>query len=270
MRKRILLSWSSGKDSAWALHVLWERGEYEVAGLLTTINSDADRVAMHGVRRELLEAQARAVGLPLWALPLPWPCSNDDYERVMAGACSRAISEEIHGIAFGDLFLEDVRAYRIARLAGTGLEPLFPIWGIPTGELAREMLRGGLRARITCVDTQVLPADFAGREFDERLLEDFERIGQSDDRVIGKSVTPTSADCPITGLPDCQTGSTAIDPCGERGEFHTFCYSGPMFAMSIGITTGEIVVRGRFAFADLLPAANATQSIQPRQRAVSS
>lgn len=217
--KPILLSWSSGKDSAWALHVLRQGSQYEVVDLLTTINAAADRVAMHGVRRELLEAQAAAAGLPLRTVPLPWPCANDDYERLMAEQCTRAVAEGIYGIAFGDLFLEDVRAYRERQLAGTGLQPIFAIWGIPTDQLAREMIQSGLRARLTCVDTQVLPAEFAGREFDEQLLKDFERSG--------------------------------IDLCGERGEFHTFCYAGPMFSRPITIEAGEIVVQDRFVFADL-------------------
>jgi uncharacterized protein (TIGR00290 family) len=241
--KRILLSWSSGKDSAWALHVLRQRGEYEVAGLLTTINQAADRVAMHGVRRELLEAQARAAGLPLWALPLPWPCSNDDYERVMAEACRRAVTEGICGIAFGDLFLEDVRAYRVSKLAGTRLEPIFPIWGLPTDHLAREMIASGLRARLTCVDTQALPAEFAGREFDEQLLAE---LVQSKN---GQNSDPSPA----------RSSDHPIDPCGERGEFHTFCYAGPMFARAILICSGEIVLRERFAFADLLLAQEVAQ-----------
>jgi uncharacterized protein (TIGR00290 family) len=217
--KRALLSWSSGKDSAWGLHVLRQRGEYEIVGLLTTINDAADRVAMHGVRRSLLEAQAAAAGLALWVLPLPWPCSNEAYEQIMAAACSRAVAQGIEAIAFGDLFLRDVRAYREQQLIATGLKPIFPLWAIPTDQLAREMIARGLRARLTCVDTRVLSPDYAGREFDAQLLLD---------------------------LPP------SIDRCGERGEFHTFCYSGPMFSRSIPVSCGELVTRDGFAFRDLL------------------
>lgn len=215
--KRILLSWSSGKDSAWALHVLRRDPGIELCGLLTTINTEFDRVAMHGTRRSVLEAQARAVGLPLWPVPLPWPCSNEIYESRMSEVCGRAIAEGIDGVAFGDLFLEDVRAYREKQLAPTGLEPLFPLWGIPTPELAREMIAGGLRARVTCVDSRVLAAAFAGREFNEALLRDL----------------PAGA-----------------DPCAERGEFHTCAYAGPMFAEALRLEAGEVVSRDGFVFAD--------------------
>jgi uncharacterized protein (TIGR00290 family) len=217
--KRILLSWSSGKDSAWSLHILRQRGEYEVAGLLTTFNAEADRVAMHAVRRELVERQAAAAGLPLWPVPLPWPCSNDQYESLMAQACAKAVAEGIEGIAFGDLFLEDVRAYREKQLKNTGLNPIFPVWGIPTRALAQEMIASGTRAKLTCVDTEKLDRSFVGREFDEALLQ---------------------------ALPE------AIDPCGERGEFHSFVYAGPMFDEPVPVTVGETVVRDQFVFADLL------------------
>jgi uncharacterized protein (TIGR00290 family) len=222
--KRILLSWSSGKDSAWTLHVLRQQSEYEIAGLLTTFNEAADRVAMHGVRRSLVEQQAAAAGLPLWSIPLPWPCSNEQYEGLMTKACAKAVAEGIEAIAFGDLFLEDVRAYRMKQMAGTGLEPLFPVWGEPTNGLAREMVDSGLKAILTCVDTRKLNADFAGRRFDANLL---------------------------AGLP------TGIDPCGENGEFHSFVYGGPMFNSEIDVIAGETVVRDQFAFADLIPAASA-------------
>ena len=217
--KRVLLSWSSGKDSAWTLHALRRDPSIELCGLLTTVNTQFDRVAMHGVRRAVLEAQAAAAGLPLWIVPLPWPCSNEIYEQRMAEVCQRAINEHIDAVAFGDLFLEDVRAYREKNLAPTGLEPLFPLWKIPTGELAREMIAGGLRARISCVDTEKLPASFAGREFNEDLLRDF---------------------------------PPEIDPCAERGEFHTCVYAGPMFSAPLPIQNGEIVTRDRFVFADFL------------------
>jgi uncharacterized protein (TIGR00290 family) len=216
--KRILLSWSSGKDSAWSLHVLRQRGEYEVVGLLTTFNQVADRVAMHAVRRELVERQAAAVGLPLWAVPLPWPCSNEQYERLMAETCAKAVGEGIEGVAFGDLFLEDVRAYREKQLKDTGLEPVFPVWGMPTRDLAREMIAAGTRAKLTCVDTEKLDRSFVGREFDEALL---------------------------TDLP------AEVDPCGERGEFHSFVYAGPMLGTALPVTVRETVVRDQFVFADV-------------------
>jgi uncharacterized protein (TIGR00290 family) len=219
--KRILLSWSSGKDSAWTLHTLQQRAEFEIAGLLTTFNQAADRVAMHGVRRTLVEQQAAAARLPLWAIPLPWPCSNEQYESLMAETCAKAVTQGIEGIAFGDLFLEDVRAYRIKQMAGTGLEPLFPIWGIPTEALAREMIASGLKAILTCINTHKLDASFAGRHFDMECL---------------------------SGLPD------GADPCGENGEFHSFVYAGPMFESEIAVVPGETVVRDQFAFADLIPA----------------
>ena len=216
--KRVLLSWSSGKDSAWALHVLRLDPTIEICGLLTTLNAEFDRVAMHGVRHAVLEAQAAAAQLPLWIVRLPWPCSNEIYEMHMAEICRRAVNEGIQAVAFGDLFLEDVRAYRERQLAPTGLEPLFPLWQIPTDTLARDMIAGGLRARISCIDTKQLAANFAGREFDADLLRD---------------------------LPP------GVDPCGERGEFHTCAYTGPMFSAPLPLITGEIVTRDGFTFADL-------------------
>ena len=218
--KRVALSWSSGKDSAWTLHLLRQDLAVEVVALVTTLNEAFDRVAMHAVRRELLEAQAQAVGLPLWTVPLPWPCSNEQYEARMRDLCARAVSEGVQAMAFGDLFLADIRAYREKQLAGTGLEPLFPVWQIPTAQLARDMIAAGLRARITCVDPKVLPADFAGREFDAAFL----------------------ADLPPT-----------VDPCGENGEFHSFVYDGPGLSKPIQVLTGEIVERDGFVFADLAP-----------------
>src|SRR5579862_2952144 len=219
--KRILLSWSSGKDSAWSLHVLRQGAEYEVVGLLTTFNEEAGRVAMHAVRRELVEWQAAAVGLPLWAVPLLWPCSNDQYEGLMARTCVKAVAEGIEGIAFGDLFLEDVRSYREKQMKDTGLEPVFPVWGMPTRALATEMIRCGLRAKLTCIDTENLDRYFAGREFDETLL---------------------------AALPE------NVDPCGERGEFHSFVYAGPMLNAVLPVSVGETVVRDQFVFADLISA----------------
>ena len=216
--QKTLISWSSGKDSAWMVHVLRSMAGVELGGLLTTINADAQRVAMHAVRVELLEAQADALGLPLWQVPIPSPCPNEVYEAAMAAAVGRAVAHGFSQVAFGDLFLEDIRQYRIDRLAGTGLTPIFPLFGADTAALAREMIGGGLRARLTCVDPRVLDRSFAGREFDARLL----------------------ADLPA-----------AIDPCGERGEFHSFAYAGPMFASPIPIESGEVVERDGFVFADV-------------------
>ncbi|HSB76583.1 MAG TPA: hypothetical protein VLC12_13090 [Terriglobales bacterium] len=218
--KPILLSWSSGKDSAWALHVLRRTREYEIAGLLTTFNQSANRVAMHAVRRELVEEQARAAGIGLWPVELPWPCANAEYEALMRAACDRAVAQGIEAVAFGDLFLEDVRAYREKQMNGSGLQPIFPIWGLPTKELAREMLAAGLRAKLTCIDPKVLDAGFAGREFDAGLLAE---------------------------LPP------GVDPCGEQGEFHSFAYAGPMFSRAIDVALWEVVRRDGFVFADLAP-----------------
>ncbi len=215
--KRVLLSWSSGKDSAWALHVLRQQPGIELVALVTTLNTEFQRVAMHGTRRSILEAQAAAAELPLWIVPLPWPCSNEIYEKRMTEVCNRAIDEHIDAFSFGDLFLPDVRAYRETQLKPTGLEPLFPLWEIPTDQLARTMIASGLRAKLACIDTKQLPAAFAGRDFDEVLLQD---------------------------LPP------GTDPCGERGEFHTCVYAGPMFTAPLSIQTGEIVNRDGFVFAD--------------------
>ena len=215
---KILVSWSSGKDSAWMLHVLRQQGA-PVAGLLTSVNADADRVAMHGVRIGILRAQADAVGLPLTTIDLPHSCSNEVYEQRMGEAVSRAVQDGFTHVSFGDLFLEDVRSYRESRLTRTGLEPLFPLWGCDTGALAREMVASGVDARLTCVDQRVVPSTFAGRRYDRALLDE---------------------------LP------AGTDPCGERGEFHTCVVGGPMFRGPIAVETGEIVVRGDFVFADLL------------------
>ena len=219
MKRKILLSWSSGKDSAWGLHVLRQRGDVEVVGLLTTINTNFQRVAMHGTRLALVKAQAEAAGLPLWEVPLPWPCSNEVYEQAMAEACAKAVEQGISAIAFGDLFLEDVRRYREDRLRGTGLDPVFPVWGRNTRELIFEMLEGGLRARIVCADPSKCPAELIGRDLDLDLVE---------------------------SLP------ATVDPCGENGEFHTFAYAGPMYREAIPIEAGECVSRDGFLFADLL------------------
>ncbi len=218
--KRVALSWSSGKDSAWSLHLLRQNPDLQVVALITTLNEQFDRVAMHAVRRELLEAQAGSAGLPLWPVPLPWPCSNEQYEDRIRQVCRRALDEGVQAIAFGDLFLADIRAYREKQLAGTGLEPIFPVWHLPTRELAADMLKAGLRAKITCVDPKVLPQGFAGRDFDSVFLED---------------------------LP------STVDPCGENGEFHSFVYDGPMFQTPVAVQVGEIVERDGFVFADLQP-----------------
>ena len=216
---KTLVSWSSGKDSAWLVHVLRQRGDVEIGALLTTVNEAAGRVAMHAVRVNVLQAQADALGLPLWQIPIPSPCPNDVYERAMAAAVERAVAAGFTHIAFGDLFLEDIRRYREEKLAGTGLTPLFPLFDADTPALAREMIAAGLRARITCLNPQVLDRRFAGREFDATLL----------------------ADLPAT-----------IDPCGERGEFHTCAYDGPMFSRPVPIETGITVERDGFVFTDLV------------------
>jgi uncharacterized protein (TIGR00290 family) len=216
--KKLLLFWSSGKDSAWSLHQLLQQPEWKVSGLLTTFNEAFDRVAMHAVRRELVERQAEAAHLPLWSVPLPWPCSNAEYEERMADVCRRAVAEGFAAIAFGDLFLRDIREYRERQLQGTGLDPVFPLWNLPTADLAREMIRAGVCAKLTCVDPRVLPRDFAGRDFEVTLLDEF---------------------------------PAGVDPCGENGEFHTFVYNGPMFRSAVDIELGEIVERDGFVFADL-------------------
>lgn len=216
---KMLVSWSTGKDSAWMLHTLRQQHPNVVAGLLTTVNEHFERVAMHAVRLELLEAQAEAARLPLYRVNLPWPCSNADYEERMGKLVSRLVGEGFTHVAFGDLFLEDVRRYREDRLAGTGLTPLFPLWKTKsTLVLAREMISGGLRAYLTCVDPRKLDPSFAGRAFDESLLTDLP--------------------------PD-------VDPCGENGEFHSFVWDGPMFSHPLDVTVGDVVAREGFVFADV-------------------
>jgi len=215
MTMKTLVSWSSGKDSAWMLHLLKHDPAVHVGALLTTMNEEFDRVAMHAVRRRLLEEQSRAAGIPLCTVPLPWPCTNDQYEERMRDAVAKAVGDGFTHVAFGDLFLEDVRRYREDRLAGTGLAPVFPLWGKPTPALAEEMIDGGLRAVLTCINPKHLDRSFAGREFDRALLRD---------------------------LP------AGIDPCGE---FHSFAYEGPMFDRPISALAGEIVNRGGFVFADV-------------------
>jgi uncharacterized protein (TIGR00290 family) len=231
MRKKTLLSWSSGKDSAWALHVLRQQPELRIAGLITTVNQLYQRIAIHAVRLELLERQAEAVGLPLQIINLPSPCSNAQYETAMKKFVEESREEGIECMAFGDLFLRDIREYREAQLVGTGITPVFPLWKMPTDLLAREMISSGLRAMISCVDPKQLPASFAGREFDEALL----------------GALPEEVDC-----------------CGERGEFHTFAFDGPMFSKPVDIRVGEIVEREGFVYADLLPASTCREASNAR------
>ena len=219
MRPKALLSWSSGKDSAFALHEMRRAGELEIVGLLTTVNRRFDRVAMHAVRIELLRRQAAAAGLPLVLVEIPWPCPNGAYEQAIGEALRRAKADGISHVVFGDLFLADIRAYREAQLAALGLVPVFPLWQRDTRELAYAMIASGLSARLTCIDPRVLDRRFAGRTFDRTLLEE---------------------------LP------ASVDPCGEHGEFHTFVTDGPMFAQAIDVTPGEIVERDGFVFADLV------------------
>jgi uncharacterized protein (TIGR00290 family) len=218
---KCLVSWSSGKDSAWMVHVLRQRGDIQLGALLTTINESAQRVAMHAVRVDVLQAQADALSLPLWMVPIPSPCPNEVYEAALRTAIARAVAEGFTHAAFGDLFLDDIRRYREEQLAGSGLTPLFPLFDATPGAtttLAREMVAGGLRARITCVNPKVIPATFAGREFDAALLDE---------------------------LP------TSVDPCGERGEFHTCSYDGPMFSHPVRVDTGITVEHDGYLFTDL-------------------
>jgi uncharacterized protein (TIGR00290 family) len=217
---KVILSWSSGKDSAWALHLLRQQPEIQVAALLTSFNSVADRVSMHAVRRALVEAQAERTGLPLWPVELPWPCSNLEYEERMRAVCGCAVAAGITAVAFGDLFLQDVRDYRIRQLEGSGLEPLFPVWHIPTEQLSRDLIAAGVKAKITCVDPSKIAKSFAGRDYDLGLL---------------------------AALPP------GIDPCGENGEFHTFVEDAPVFSRPVAVRTGEVVERDGFVFADLVP-----------------
>lgn len=222
MKTKILLSWSSGKDSAWTLHTLRQQPDVEIAGLLTTFNEMNNRVAMHGVRMELVEKQAEAAGIPLWSVPLPFPCSNEEYEARMRIIIERARAEDVTQVAFGDLFLEDIRAYRERMMANTGIQPIFPIWRTRdyTKALAQEMLQSNLHTVLTTVDLKQLDPAFAGRMYDEHLL---------------------------NNLP------ANVDPCGENGEFHTFCFDAPIFAHPILVQVGETVTRDGFVYTDLLP-----------------
>lgn len=220
MKKRILLSWSSGKDSAWALHVLRRKPDVEVVGLFCTINQEFERVVMHAVRIELIKQQAQNIDLPIQLIPIPHPCGDNVYGTIMKNFVEQAKQRGIECFAFGDIFLEDVRGYREANLADTGITPIFPLWGMPTKKLSVEMVSGGLRAIITCVDPKHLSTDFAGQEYGESFLE---RIPAN------------------------------VDPCGENGEFHSFAFAGPMFKKPVNIAIGETVARSGFIFTDLLP-----------------
>ena len=228
IRPKAWLAWSSGKDSAWALHTIRQSGEFDVVALLTTVNRTHQRVAMHAVREALVEMQAEAAGLPLVKVPIPSPCTNEIYERAMAEAMARARAEGVYDVVFGDLFLEDIRAYREKQLAACGMIPVFPLWLKNTRQLADEMIAGGLSAYLTCVDPRKLDRKFAGRRFDAQLLRE---------------------------LP------TAVDPCGENGEFHTFASAGPMFAHEIPVSVGEIIERDSFVFADVLPATTSATAV---------
>lgn len=220
-RAKALIAWSSGKDSAWALYEARRAGEFDIVGAVTTVTDTFGRVSMHGVREELLRAQLEAAGLPAIVVRIPYPCPNEIYEREMAAAMADAKARGITHVIFGDLYLEDVRAYRERQLAGTGIMPVFPLWQRPTHQLARDMIAGGLEAYLSTVDLKKLPASFAWRKFDRGLLADF----------------------PL-----------GIDPCGENGEFHSFVSAGPMLKRKIAVRVGETVERDGFAYADLLPA----------------
>jgi uncharacterized protein (TIGR00290 family) len=222
IRTKAVVSWSSGKDSALALHGARRSGEVEVVGILTTITSEFGRVSMHGVREALLDRQAQALGLPCWKVPIPSPCPNEVYEREMARVLAAVRELGVTAVVFGDLFLEDLRRWRETKLAEIGMRAIFPLWGRDTAALARQMIEVGLQARLTCIDPKKLDRSFAGRSFDAALLE---------------------------GLPD------DVDPCGENGEFHTFAWAGPMFTKPVAIEVGEVVERDGFVFADMLPAA---------------
>jgi len=213
MKRKTLLSWSSGKDSAWALHVLRRRADVDVVGLFCTVNQQFNRVAMHAVRVSLLQEQANSIGLPVHIIPIPYPCSNVEYADAMTAFIAEAKQQGVECFAFGDLYLEDIRSYREERLSDTGITPLFPIWGIPTNELSATMVNSGLKARITCVDPKCLGEDFVGREYDQTFL---------------------------AQLPG------EVDPCGENGEFHSFAFDGPMFRYPLDISVGEIVQRDGF------------------------
>ncbi|WP_024544883.1 ATP-binding domain-containing protein [Picosynechococcus sp. NKBG15041c] len=219
MKKKILMSWSSGKDSAWALYTLQQNPDFEVVGLFCTINKEFDRISMHGVRIELLQKQAESLDLPLEIIEIPYPCRNIEYEKIMGDFVERVKSNGVEYFAFGDLFLEDVRNYREEKLKGSGIQPIFPIWGIPTEKISREMVKNGLKTITICVDSKRIPDKFLGKIFDDNFLD---------------------------ALPE------TIDPCGENGEFHTFVYDAPMFKKPIEITIGERFARENFVYVDIL------------------
>jgi uncharacterized protein (TIGR00290 family) len=218
-RPKALISWSSGKDSAFALHEIRRTSEFDVVGALTTVTETFDRVSIHGVRREILQAQLDAAGLPPRIVPIPYPCPNAIYEARMGEAVARATQDGISHIIFGDLFLADIRAYREQKLAGTGITPVFPLWQRPTLPLAQAMISSGLQAYIATVDLKKLPAEFAGRKFDLQLLADLPR---------------------------------GVDPCGENGEFHTCVVAGPMFSRPLPVAAGERVERDGYGYCDLV------------------
>jgi uncharacterized protein (TIGR00290 family) len=220
-KPKALIAWSSGKDSAWALHEVRRAGDYEVVGALTTVTETFGRVSMHGVRNELLEAQLAAAGLAPTLVPIPFPCPNDVYEARMQATLAAAKADGVTHVIFGDLFLEDVRAYREQKLAGSGITPVFPIWQRPTQALAAEMIEAGVETYLICIDLKQLSQDFAGRRLDREL---------------------------VAALPP------GVDPCGERGEFHTFVAAGPMLSGRVAVRVGETVLREGFAYTDLLPA----------------
>jgi len=219
MRNKTLMSWSSGKDSAWALFQLQQNPEINLVGLFCTVNKEFDRVAMHGVRVELLRKQAESIGLPLDIIEIPYPCGNNEYEYIMGQFVEKAKGKNIVHFAFGDLFLEDVRAYREEKLKDSGISPIFPIWGISTEKLSRKMINSGLKIVITCINPKQIPIEFIGKEYNDNFL---------------------------NALPD------TVDPCGENGEFHSFVFDGPMFKEKINIVVGDIVYRNKFIFADVL------------------
>ncbi|HEY7296387.1 MAG TPA: ATP-binding protein [Xanthobacteraceae bacterium] len=218
-RRKALVAWSSGKDSAWALHEMRRAGDYEIVGALTTMTDTFNRVSMHGVRHDVLVAQLESAGLPPTIVRIPFPCPNDLYESRMAAALADAKAAGVTHVIFGDLFLEDIRRYREQMLAGTGITPLFPLWSRPTLPLAREMIAAGVESYIVCVDSKQLPKAFAGRRFDAQLLADL----------------PPGA-----------------DPCGENGEFHSCVVAGPMLARRLSVTVGETVERDAFIYTDLV------------------
>ena len=225
MKKRTLLSWSSGKDIAWALYVLRQQSEIDIVGLFTTVNQEFKRVAMHAVRNELVQQQAESVGLPIQLIPIPYPCTNAKYDTIMAAFIAQVKKQGIDCIAFGDLYLEDIRKYREKNLEGTGITPIFPLWGKDTEMLSKEMVKHGLRAIVTCIDPKIMPSALAGKEYNALFLE----------------LVPAS-----------------VDPCGENGEFHSFAFDGPMFKSAINIEVGETVSRDGLLFTDVLPGQHRT------------